>query len=273
MLDWLEEMLAAPCWAGPCFNCQAGKTQHRSQTLRTLRSPGHEVHLAVSPLGGLRGLGGYHTSVLIAGEEGEPLGGTNMALVAALGAQVQSHFWQPPMNLLRGAPVRQLRGRLSDPSLVGFPGRIRGQVLAFCGPNRSWAYDEKKSVGTATLIPKENSTALGTVAFLTAEQIELLDSYEAVPHVYQQRHFDAEVFRGAAWHRMPVMAYIRADSQDWYEPSQAYSTENHAASQEIGEIKQHFCARKVLCPSSITKEKMGDLMEDEERAARRTGGL
>ncbi|CAK9043157.1 Desumoylating isopeptidase 1 (DeSI-1) (PPPDE peptidase domain-containing protein 2) [Durusdinium trenchii] len=69
MLDWLEEMLAAPCWAGPCFNCQAGKTQHRSQTLRTLRSPGHEVHLAVSPLGGLRGLGGYHTSVLIAGEE------------------------------------------------------------------------------------------------------------------------------------------------------------------------------------------------------------
>lgn len=26
-------------------------------------------------------------------------------------------------------------------------------------------------------------------------------------------------------------------------------------------------------PSSITKEKMGDLMEDEERAARRTGGL
>ncbi|CAK9067793.1 unnamed protein product [Durusdinium trenchii] len=213
--------------------------------------------------------------------------------------------------------VRQLRGRLSDPSLVGFPGRIRGQVLAFCGPNRSWAYDEKKSVGTATLIPKENSTALGTVAFLTAEQIELLDSYEAVPHVYQQRHFDAEVFRGAAWHRMPVMAYIRADSQDWYEPSQAYccailrnlggsfpgitqlvirNTAGEEKSQwshpgfgrlelgaflfevgirkerpwqmprEIGEIKQHFCARKVLCPSSITKEKMGDLMEDEDYA-------
>ena len=31
---------------------------------------------------------------------------------------------------------------------------------------------------SSRLIPKENSTALGTVAFLTAEQIELLDSYE-----------------------------------------------------------------------------------------------
>lgn len=32
-----------------------------------------------------RGLGGYHTSVLIAGEEGEPLGGTNMAAGGCFG--------------------------------------------------------------------------------------------------------------------------------------------------------------------------------------------
>lgn len=31
MLDWLEEMLAAPCWAGPCFNCQAGREMRRAK--------------------------------------------------------------------------------------------------------------------------------------------------------------------------------------------------------------------------------------------------
>lgn len=68
MLDWLEDFLLAPC-AGPCFNCHAGKVQ-KSQPLRSLKSAGSvTVELAVSPIGGLRGFGGYHTSVLIAGEE------------------------------------------------------------------------------------------------------------------------------------------------------------------------------------------------------------
>jgi len=34
-----------------------------------MRTPGHEVELAVSPLANLRGIAGYHTSVLVAGEE------------------------------------------------------------------------------------------------------------------------------------------------------------------------------------------------------------
>jgi len=37
--------------------------------MQTLRAPGHEVELVVSPLAGLKGVGGYHTSVLIGGEE------------------------------------------------------------------------------------------------------------------------------------------------------------------------------------------------------------
>ncbi|CAJ1420585.1 unnamed protein product, partial [Effrenium voratum] len=68
LLDWLEDWLAPCCMTGPCFNCNPGKSQ-KQPLLRTLRSPGHEVELAVSPLGSLRGLGGYHTSVLIGGEE------------------------------------------------------------------------------------------------------------------------------------------------------------------------------------------------------------
>lgn len=69
VLDWLEDYLLGPCcFTGPCFSCDAGKS--KSQPLRTLRSAASfEVELAVSPLAGLRGFGGYHTSVLIAGEE------------------------------------------------------------------------------------------------------------------------------------------------------------------------------------------------------------
>jgi len=36
---------------------------------RTLSKPGYEVELAVSPLAGLKGVAGYHSSVLISGEE------------------------------------------------------------------------------------------------------------------------------------------------------------------------------------------------------------
>jgi len=118
--------------------------------------------------------------------------------------------------------VRQLRGRVGDENLMGYPARIRGQVLAFCGPNRSWAYDKLRCVGTATLIPDEHCAALGTVVFLTEEQIKVLDSYEGVPFVYQQKQFEAEVFRSKTWHSLPVMAYVRVDSQEWYEPSEAY---------------------------------------------------
>jgi hypothetical protein len=40
-----------------------------NHALRTLQTPGHEVELAVSALAGLGGFAGYHTSVLVAGEE------------------------------------------------------------------------------------------------------------------------------------------------------------------------------------------------------------
>jgi len=70
LLDWVNELMA-PCF-DPCFDCQQGKPgkhQRSAAALRTLRTPGHEVELCVSPLAGLRGAAGYHTSVLVAGEE------------------------------------------------------------------------------------------------------------------------------------------------------------------------------------------------------------
>lgn len=121
--------------------------------------------------------------------------------------------------------VRQLRGRLGDQSLMGYPARIRGQVLAFCGPNRSWALEKRPCVGSATLIPAEESIALGTVTFLSDEQIAMLDGFEGVPRIYQQQHFDkevSEIFGNERWHPLQVMAYVKVDSQDWYPPSEAY---------------------------------------------------
>eukprot|EP00930_Biecheleria_cincta_P045519 TRINITY_DN31367_c0_g1_i1.p1 TRINITY_DN31367_c0_g1~~TRINITY_DN31367_c0_g1_i1.p1 ORF type:complete len:234 (-),score=41.22 TRINITY_DN31367_c0_g1_i1:2-703(-) len=67
LLDWVNELMA-PCFDAPCFDFQQGKTP-RCAALRTLRTPGHEVELAVSPLAGMRGFAGYHTSILVAGEE------------------------------------------------------------------------------------------------------------------------------------------------------------------------------------------------------------
>jgi len=58
----------------PCFNCiddgeGARQRQMPHSTTRTLSSPGYEVELAVSPLAGLKGAAGYHSSILIQGEE------------------------------------------------------------------------------------------------------------------------------------------------------------------------------------------------------------
>lgn len=118
--------------------------------------------------------------------------------------------------------VRQLRGRLRSPELQGFPGRVQGQVLAFCGPNQSWALDsDSDAVGTATLVSRPGETAWGTVAFLTDEQLDVLDGFEGVPRVYQRQHFDGEVFCSGHWHQLQLVAYIKV-SQDWYPPSEAY---------------------------------------------------
>lgn len=58
----------------PCFTCcDDGKGEYRRKiphaATRTLSQPGYEVELAVSPLAGMKGAAGYHSSVLIQGEE------------------------------------------------------------------------------------------------------------------------------------------------------------------------------------------------------------
>lgn len=118
--------------------------------------------------------------------------------------------------------VRQLRGRLEDQALVGYPACIRGQVLAFGGPNTTWAHDDGgETGGTGTIVPCEGEVALGTVCFLTPEQLEVLDGFEGVPHVYQRREFVAEVLQGGAWASLPVIAYVRQHTE-WFPPSEAY---------------------------------------------------
>lgn len=118
--------------------------------------------------------------------------------------------------------VRQLRGRLEDQALVGYPAFIRGQVLAFGGPNGSWAHDDGgEAGGTATLVPSTGEIALGTVCYLTLEQLEVLDGFEGVPYVYQREEFVAEVLQSGTWTSLPVIAYVR-QQMDWYPPSEAY---------------------------------------------------
>jgi len=58
-LEWVQDLL------DPCFDCHPRARAERPPP----RSPGHIVELAASPLAGLRGFAGYHTSVLVAGEE------------------------------------------------------------------------------------------------------------------------------------------------------------------------------------------------------------
>eukprot|EP00930_Biecheleria_cincta_P076264 TRINITY_DN63476_c0_g1_i1.p1 TRINITY_DN63476_c0_g1~~TRINITY_DN63476_c0_g1_i1.p1 ORF type:complete len:287 (+),score=51.60 TRINITY_DN63476_c0_g1_i1:55-915(+) len=119
--------------------------------------------------------------------------------------------------------VRQLRGRLKDSTLLGFPARVQGHALAFAGPNQSWAHDDDgRPGGTATLIPLQGEVALGTVCFLSHAQLETLDYFEGAPRVYARHELRAEVLQKGSWLEMPVVAYLKVDSREWHAPSEAY---------------------------------------------------
>lgn len=64
------------------------------QAMKTLRKPGFDVELAVSPLAGMKGAAGYHTSVLVAGAEYffSPLGIVHSPVIT-------SHKSNPEMKL------------------------------------------------------------------------------------------------------------------------------------------------------------------------------
>jgi len=65
--SWVQDIVR---W--PCFECEhpcRKQATRKPPPMRTLTSPGYEVELAVSPLVGLKGVAGYHTSVLVGGEE------------------------------------------------------------------------------------------------------------------------------------------------------------------------------------------------------------
>mmetsp|Transcript_11322 Transcript_11322/g.31539 ORF Transcript_11322/g.31539 Transcript_11322/m.31539 type:complete len:258 (-) Transcript_11322:65-838(-) len=57
----------------PCIGCCAGSrvkpAGRRLDPLRTVRSGGHLVALAISPLAGLKGVAGFHSSILVDGVE------------------------------------------------------------------------------------------------------------------------------------------------------------------------------------------------------------
>lgn len=79
----------------PCFTCcdDVGGQRRVPSTMKSLRTPGHTVELCVSPLAGLNGAAGYHSSILIAGEEFyfSPMGIINSPCV-------QSHKKNPQMK-------------------------------------------------------------------------------------------------------------------------------------------------------------------------------
>merc|ERR1712154_243845 len=102
--------------------------------------------------------------------------------------------------------VRQLRGRLDDQTLAGYPARIHNQTLAFGGPNRSWAHDDHgEAGGTATLVPLTGEVALGTLCYLTEAQMDILDGFEGVPYVYNRADFEGEVLQGGKWTKLSVV--------------------------------------------------------------------
>eukprot|EP00933_Yihiella_yeosuensis_P034491 TRINITY_DN2797_c0_g1_i1.p1 TRINITY_DN2797_c0_g1~~TRINITY_DN2797_c0_g1_i1.p1 ORF type:complete len:287 (+),score=44.13 TRINITY_DN2797_c0_g1_i1:62-922(+) len=71
LFEWINELMAPclePCMDGACCD-DRGKHHRAPVALRTMRTPGHEVELAVSPLAGMRGFAGFHTSILVGGEE------------------------------------------------------------------------------------------------------------------------------------------------------------------------------------------------------------
>eukprot|EP00747_Dinoflagellata_sp_TGD_P188548 gnl/TRDRNA2_/TRDRNA2_47723_c0_seq1.p1 gnl/TRDRNA2_/TRDRNA2_47723_c0~~gnl/TRDRNA2_/TRDRNA2_47723_c0_seq1.p1 ORF type:complete len:244 (-),score=35.71 gnl/TRDRNA2_/TRDRNA2_47723_c0_seq1:130-861(-) len=112
-----------------------------------------------------------------------------------------------------------------DPSSKGFPARIDGQTLAFCGPHYgSWmrAEGNKDPLGTATMVPKDDGRVFGTVCFMTKEQIDKLDVFEGYPVVYTRNPFDAEAFLGDVWQKLQVIAYVKVDSLEWHAPSEPY---------------------------------------------------
>ncbi|OLQ12253.1 hypothetical protein AK812_SmicGene3836 [Symbiodinium microadriaticum] len=232
LLDWLNELAGPCCITGPCFNCPGpaskGGRSHRDQILRTLRSPGHEVELAISPIGRMRGLAGYHSSLLIAGEEyyfsptgihcypkiySHPDEGVTKVFIGLSEAPLVEVLETAMADVeavfgFGSNSVRQLRGRLEDPEITGFPARVRDYALAFCGPNR--------------LIQQRGQVALGTVVYLSGKHMDVLDGYEGVPYVYRREKLSGEVYRDGSWIGKELWAYIKADSMDWYQPSEAY---------------------------------------------------
>lgn len=118
--------------------------------------------------------------------------------------------------------VRQLRGRVVDDTLQGFPARILGQALAFGGPNWSWPVDSGSGNGTATLIPLSGHIVLGTMAFLTDAQLDSLDVFEGVPTVYDRRTFKAQVMYQGVWRETMAVAYVKQSALEWIPPSEAY---------------------------------------------------
>ncbi|CAE7699727.1 unnamed protein product [Symbiodinium sp. CCMP2592] len=245
LFDWLNELAGPCCITGPCFNCPGpaskGGRSHRDQILRTLRSPGHEVELAISPIGRMRGLAGYHSSLLIAGEEyyfsptgihcypkiySHPDEGVTKVFIGLSEALALLSFTTGMADVEAvfgfGSNSVRLRGRLEDPEISGVPARVRNYALAFCGPNRTWAQADGQPVGTATLIQKDGQVALGTVVYLSDKHMDVLDGYEGVPFVYRREKLSGEVYRDGKWIPKELWAYIKADSMDWYRPSEAY---------------------------------------------------
>jgi len=77
--------------------------------MRTMKKPGYDVELAVSPLAGMKGAAGYHTSILVAAEEYffSPIGIVHSATIT-------SHKQNPEMKLIHMGMSRYSGSDLMD---------------------------------------------------------------------------------------------------------------------------------------------------------------
>jgi hypothetical protein len=123
--------------------------------------------------------------------------------------------------------VAQLRGRVRNATLTASPAIARDYDRIFCMSSSRWG-----GTGAASLAPAPGKSTWGAVAALTAEELELLDSFEfpayervkiTVTVTSQESRVDAEI---------TAFAYLAKDCMWKVPPSEQYLTAIHVMLRE-----------------------------------------
>ena len=120
----------------------------------------------------------------------------------------------------------QLRERVQNDSLVSYPSVLHGYHRFFAGNSIAWG-----GGGVASVVPKPGGRCMGTVVYLSSQEIERLDRFEGIregndpfsedstANVYRRQWVDVTINDSDV---IKAIAYIRNRS-DWEDyPSDKY---------------------------------------------------